>query len=157
MIVLTIHTDGSLRPMGNGKLVPTAVLVIACAFVLKSSSLLAQQQQGGLWPAKGKVSLISLIARPERFDGIRVRTAGVAVIQMEQYMLYLGPYDADEGIENNGVWLALDHDQISRWRGLNRRLVEVEGVFQIPSKGSYGSCPNGALTKISQIRTITLQ
>ena len=135
----------------------TASVALFIFFLSLLGPAWGQSHAEGIWGAKGDVSLIALIGQPEKYNGSKVKTAGVAVIQFEQYMLYLGPYDADEGIEYNGVWLALDHDQISKWKSLNRHLVEVEGVFELPLKGSYGMCPNGAITKITSMRQMTLQ
>jgi hypothetical protein len=96
--------------------------------------------------------LISLIANAKTYDGVKVRTTGVLVLEFELQMLYLNPYDADHHVARNGVWLALDKAQVAAWRHLNRKLVDVDGTFDVPAIGFYSSSPNGALIQITSIR-----
>ncbi len=137
---------------------PRAVWVIPLISVVFLCGASGAGRQGEpWWPAKGSVSLISLIANPERYDGKRIRTTGVAVIAFEELMLYVTPYDAQYHVFNNGVWLDLDHKQIAAWRDLSHKMVEVEGTVHIPVQGSYGSCPNGAITNITSFKAYDLR
>src|SRR4051812_30757429 len=50
-------------------------------------------------------SLIELIARPELYDGKRVRVAGFADLEFEGNSLYLSREDYVQMLTRNGVWL----------------------------------------------------
>lgn len=107
---------------------------------------------GLTWPAKGQVSLIALIANPREYHGTTLWTTGVAVVEFEEFMLYVGPNDATHHIFNNGVWLGLSREQARKWQHLNHKVVDVRGTYDFPAVGSYGMCPNGALIQITDMR-----
>jgi hypothetical protein len=53
------------------------------------------------------VSLVSLIANPQRYDGKRVRTYGFAVFKFEEQALYLSEADAAHVMTLNATWIDL--------------------------------------------------
>jgi hypothetical protein len=84
--------------------------------------------------------MIQLIARPELFEGRRVRVVGFVNLEPEDNGLYLSRSDWENGIRKNGVWIEEPPDSVDgtkNWRW-NRRNVLVEGVFTAKSKGHLG-------------------
>lgn len=145
----------SFSQIGLAGLSPVTARLLACLVVfcviLELSLSWCSASGKAWWPAKGDVSLISLIGNPQKFDGQEINTTGIAVIQFEEVMLYVSPYDAEQHIWENGVWLELDSKQFSQWRSLSGQLVQVSGTYRWPRTGSYEMCPNGALTKITRV------
>lgn len=144
---------GNRRSIGSAKLavIPRILLTAAAISLLLAPAAIADEQLMGWWPAKGSVSLISLIANGAAYEGKQVSTTGIAINRFEEHMLYVGPYDADLHNTNNGIWLELDQQELQSAAVLNGRLVEVTGVYQRPKGTSYGTCTNGALVKITKI------
>jgi len=96
------------------------------------------------------VSLIKLIATPERYDGKRVRVIGYCWLEFEGDAIYLHEDDYLHGISENAVWLALsDEQRASRttWRG---RYVLASGVFRAQDRGHFGMFA-GSLTKLTRL------
>jgi hypothetical protein len=99
--------------------------VAALVFVL-SCVVLAQESE--------KVefcSIINLIATPEKYEGKRIRTEGVATIGFESTAIYLSSESAINGVGVNGIALALDPSKRSeKVKSLNMKWVLVEGVYR---------------------------
>lgn len=98
------------------------------------------------------VSLIELIARPERFDGKRVRVLGFVNFEFEGNALYLSRADWERGMTKNGVWIEPPDIPPSikgrpRW---NRRDVVVEATFTAANRGHMGLW-SGALTHVTRL------
>jgi hypothetical protein len=94
------------------------------------------------------VSLIALIANPEKFNGKHVRVRGYATVGLENNFLYLNPYNAQVFGVENAIALDLSVAQFTQRRHLDHQPVEVEGTFFFPI-GGLGACPNGGITKIT--------
>jgi hypothetical protein len=99
------------------------------------------------------VSLMSLITRPEKYDGKRVVVAGYATFGFEHSYLYLSPYDAQYSIDENAVWLEIDDKRFPNWRSLDHQTVEVEGTFHVPKGAAYWTnYPNGYIGEITHLQ-----
>jgi hypothetical protein len=96
------------------------------------------------------VSLIQLLATPERYEGRRVRVIGYCHLAFEEQALYLHKEDADTFNERNGVWLGLDDATATKVEALHQQFVLVEGTFTGKVHGHLGAWP-AALTGISRI------
>ena len=93
------------------------------------------------------VSLIQLIATPERFEGHMVRVIGVAQFGSEESALYLHREDSDLLNVSNAVWLATDKD----YRSLKGAFVIVEGRFTAREHGHLGAFP-GTIREIRRLQ-----
>ena len=84
-------------------------------------------------PEIAEVSMVQLIATPERFHGKRVRFTGFVHFQFEGNGIYLHKEDHDQEILNDGLW-------IERPAGstLNDVYVLVEGTFRADDRGHMG-------------------
>lgn len=98
------------------------------------------------------VSMVQLIATPEKFDGKFVRVFGFLWLEFEADSLYLHREDLVQGLTRNGVWVhrteAIERDG----KKLNRHYVLIEGVFDAQDHGHMGLW-GGAIKNITRIET----
>lgn len=92
------------------------------------------------------VSMIQLVASPERFEGKRVQLLGYCRFGFEEHSLYLHREDSLLLNTANAVWL----DTTERREDLNETFVRVEGTFTARDHGHLGLWP-GALVQISRL------
>ena len=87
-------------------------------------------------------SLIELIARPEVYDGKRVRVIGFVNLEFEGNGLYVSREDWEQSIYRNGVWInpptGFESDSGPAKRRPNQQHVIVEGVFSSGRGGHFG-------------------
>jgi len=81
------------------------------------------------------VSLINLIATPERFDGKYVMVIGVGNLEFEGNALYLSKDDLKYGNTKNSVWLANFTNYQKEYEDYNGKIVIVEGRFNMNNDG----------------------
>jgi hypothetical protein len=104
------------------------------------------QMQGPL-----SVSLVQLIATPERFDGKMVAVTGFLTIGHEATFLYLSEADYEHALPENAVSFELTREMLDDREKLNRSYVVLVGVFRANRRAGYTyPCPNGAVTKITR-------
>jgi len=118
------------------------VLIASVIFCSDSSS-----QIKGYFPKKHDdapdtlqdVSLIQLIAHPERFEGKRVRFIGFLRIEFEGNAIYLHRDDFDHGIGKNGLWVSIPDDMTKQQQDeVNMHYVICVGVFTARWQGHMG-------------------
>src|SRR5438874_5487836 len=82
------------------------------------------------------VSLVSLIATPERFDGIYVNVQGIAYFDSKHYInaIFLTREDKVRGNSSNGIFLYLS-PALRNIDRLNGKFVIVQGKFSSANKG----------------------
>jgi len=141
----------SKRTMGTtGKLVAACVI---CVSVLVATNGWAFQRE--------PVSLVSLIAEPERYDGKDVSVTGYVLLGFEKSHLFLSPYDAQEFNVDNAIGLDFrktDKTLERQWFALfDHQTVDIEATFYYPKKnagpgGYWSGYPNGWLVNISSMR-----
>jgi hypothetical protein len=77
------------------------------------------------------VSIINLIATPEKYDGKLVRVIGICNIEFEANGIYLSTEDYKKG--NNSIWIDPDYEVLQTTKEslkrLNGKYVLIEGVF----------------------------
>ena len=100
------------------------------------------------------VSVIQLIATPERFDGKRVRVIGFLNLEFEGNALYVHREDYDQAIAKNALWIDTTPQKtgsVSAFasKNLSNQYVIVEGVFDAKNTGHKGSF-SGAIKEISR-------
>jgi hypothetical protein len=91
---------------------------------------------------------VSLISRPEEFDGKKVVVIGYGTIRFEDLYIYLTPYDAQQRITENALGLVLTAAQFKTSYKLDHQTVEVEGTFH----RSKTSNQNGFIDEITEIQ-----
>jgi hypothetical protein len=133
---------------------------IAVSLVLIASVVLWAISRGqirGYFPKPGPddtvkdVSLIQLIAQPERFDGKPVRFIGFLRIEFEGNAIYLHREDFDHAISNNGVWVDIPTDMTKHQRDeVNMHYVICAGVFRADNRGHMDMF-SGAITNVRRL------
>jgi hypothetical protein len=93
------------------------------------------QQPSGPREEARDVSLIQLIATPERYEGQLVRVVGVAQFGQEESALYLHREDAELLRAANAVWLDVKQD----YKTLAGAFVLAEGRFTAGDRGHLGA------------------
>jgi hypothetical protein len=99
------------------------------------------------------VSMINLIATPEKYDKKMVILEGFLVLEFEGDAIYLSEEDAKHAISKNGIWLSLDsknENKILEYYKHNKSYVLVEGIFDAEMLG-HGALFSGTLKDISRI------
>ena len=99
-------------------------------------------------------SLIELIARPELYDGRRVRVMGFVNFEFEGNGLYLGREDWERSIIRNALWIdpppGFESDSGAARASPNRRYVIVEATFNARHRGHL-SMFSGALENVTRL------
>ncbi len=99
-------------------------------------------------------SLVELIARPELYDGRRIRVIGFINLEFESNHLYLSREDWEHGLFVNGVLVrpppGLDSDSGPARKRPNRQYVIVEGTFNAHMRGHLG-VGSGGIDQITRL------
>lgn len=100
-----------------------------------------------------RVSMIQLIATPDRFNHHVVLVEGYTSLQFEEYAVYLSRADYDDFNTDNALWISFaDNVLKSREtaRAFQGKRVVLEGTFVSDCYGHLGSYP-GCLRDITRI------
>jgi hypothetical protein len=78
-----------------------------------------------------RVSLVQLLANPERYDGRKIQAAGLFVYREGQHALFLSSADAENGISQNSIAVVLQQasykqDDLAQ---LDGKFISVKGAF----------------------------
>lgn len=113
----------------------------------------------GYFPKRGfddrvrDVSLIELIAQPERFDGERIRFLGFFTPLFEGTAIYLHREDFDHGISRNAVWIDIPADMTNQQFGeVGMGYVICVGVFRAAHRGHMNMF-SGAVTDVERLES----
>lgn len=99
-----------------------------------------------------QVSLVALLADPERYDGRKVLVSGFVTLEFEGSGLHLDKNAYEAGLRRNALWL-----DPPKWlsaesaRRLDRRYGDVAGTFDASEHGHMGAY-TGALVQLRRIR-----
>ena len=125
------------------------VRVLACLLLLGWG---AETAADNTVPRAEIVSLVQLIATPERYDGRAVAVVGFLRLEFEGHCLYLHEEDYRHGIRKNAVWVMLNHTINDRSAELNMHYVILVGTFDAKHKGPMdpysGSLVNVTAAKV---------
>jgi hypothetical protein len=91
------------------------------------------------------VSVIQLIASPEKYHGKLVSVKGFMSLEVERRALFLHKEDCDNAVFENALWLDLPPGT-DRGRH-NRKYVAVEGVFDAGRHGHLDAYPGTVKVK----------
>ncbi len=99
------------------------------------------------------VSIINLIAQPEKYHGRLVRVIGVSFIEFESNGLYLSKEHLINRVTKNALWMSLDWESIGKTEKelseYNGQYILVEGIFDKEDLGHMG-LKSGAIKKIKR-------
>ena len=134
-----------------------AALLIAVAFAVYQSRFARHERGTAGGFAVEHVSLINLIATPEKYQGKWVMVEGVCNFEFEGYALYLSQEDRKHGLVKNALWaswdtLGVDTYDLAFAFKFHGRHVLVEGYFDARNHGHVGLF-SGAITNVTRIMT----
>src|SRR5213080_578207 len=99
-------------------------------------------------------SLIELIARPELYDGRRVRVIGFVNFEFEGDAIFLSSEDWKHSVVTNSLWVeappGFQSDSGPARKQPNRRYVIIEGTFNARKRGHLG-LGSGAIEHVTRI------
>jgi len=99
------------------------------------------------------VSIINLIATPEKYDGKEIRVVGIGCIEFEGNAIYLSTEDWKIGNYKNAIWLAWDYEQFEKIEveliKLNGKPVVIEGIFVKNNNGHFNMF-SGSIKEINR-------
>jgi hypothetical protein len=93
------------------------------------------------------VTLVQLIANPEKFDGKLVRVIGFLRLEFEGNVLYLHREDYENAILGDGIWVDVTPEITKQSKTLNMHYVLLEGIFSSSDRGHMGMW-SGTIKKI---------
>lgn len=118
--------------------------VFAVVFVIEMLlSTAATAQMKGYFRDAGNdsqdVSLVQLIANPEKYDGKRVRFIGFLRIEFEGDAIYFHREDYDRGLSRNALWVHIPSDMKNTEKSAtDKHYVICVGVFRANGHGHMG-------------------
>ena len=86
------------------------------------------------------ISLITLIANPEKFHNKSVRVQGYFMFEHDGNAIYISKSDYTNGLMKNGVFLQIDKNILDKM-GIEmpyRGYITIEGIYNKNLNGSYG-------------------
>lgn len=125
------------------------LLVLAAQWNLAAASTCGQTDDKGRCVLL-EVSMVELIASPEKFDGSRVRVIGFLKLEFEGDALYLHKDDYTHSLLRNGLWADLDEKKLSKKATCRSgKYALVEAKFIAKNRGHMGLW-SGALEEIAR-------
>jgi hypothetical protein len=127
-------------------------MVVFLSLVGTPLGVWAQSVDGGATierkPIAQSVSLIELVAQPEKYNGKFVRVIGFCWLAFEESVLYFHEQDYSYSLSRNGVWLSLENSPVNL-KGLSGHYVLFEGIFSATDRG-HMSANGGSLSGITR-------
>lgn len=99
------------------------------------------------------VSIIQLIATPEKYDGKLIRVSGFSTVpslnRKSRGMLYLSMDDYKYSITQNAIGLSLDNSEKHKYKKNSLQYSTIEGKFNAKQQTS-SLCSNGVIESITR-------
>ena len=118
---------------------------LAIALILASRSFAAGTPNADA----ESVSIIRLIAAPERYDGKLVRVVGYLNMAFEGDSIYFHEEDFRRSLVENALWVEPVDGMRKELAKLSRQYVLIEGVFDASDTGHMGLF-SGTIKKITR-------
>ncbi|AMV25738.1 hypothetical protein VT84_15175 [Gemmata sp. SH-PL17] len=98
------------------------------------------------------LSLINLIASPEKYDGKLVIVQGFLSLAFEGTCLFLHREDCEYGLYQNACWVSVRHGDLTldRAKQLHCQYVMLEGTFRREETGHMGVLQNGGICDVKR-------
>jgi hypothetical protein len=97
------------------------------------------------------VTLVQLIANPEKFDGKLIRVIGFLRLEFEGDVLYLHREDYENALLGDGIWVDVTPAITKQNATLNMNYVLLEGVFSSSDRGHMGMW-SGTIRQIRRVQ-----
>ncbi len=138
------------------KVLVLLMLFISLTAILANSGVIAMKY-GDTNTNALNVSIISLIAEPEKYDGKNIRVRGFLNVEYEAMGIYLNEEDYKNCVTKNAVWLNFDYDKLGidfkQIQRLNKKYVDIEGVFNCSYNGHFDMY-SGTVENVYALRSI---
>lgn len=95
------------------------------------------------------VSIINLIATPEKYHGMKVQIIGFAVVEFEDTSIFLSKADAEYRIFKNAIWFQSSKKNWKEFKKFNGQYVLAEGVFDMNNLG-HKSANSGTINEVDR-------
>lgn len=125
----------------------TLLLIFCSIKTFAQNDTISKPRQIKERPKSEDVSIISLIANPEKYYGKRVTVRGYMITEFEGTAIYLSREDFDNKIYKNSIFLLIGKG--SDYQYYNKEYVGLDGTF-IKGNGHMGLF-SGMLKDISYI------
>jgi hypothetical protein len=101
------------------------------------------------------ISLIKLIANPEKYNGKTIRVKGYLNLEFEGNALYFHKEDYDKGMNKNSIWIDIPKEihEKATFQNCSKQYVIIEGKFDMNNNG-HMSMFSGAITKITRLEML---
>jgi hypothetical protein len=93
------------------------------------------------------VTMVQLIANPQKFDGKVIRVIGFLRLEFEGNALYLHREDFENAILGDSIWVNVNPEITKQSNALNMHYVILEGFFSSRDHG-HMSMFSGTITQI---------
>ncbi|MDO3696026.1 hypothetical protein QVZ41_14330 [Wenyingzhuangia sp. chi5] len=124
------------------------IINLTCMYGQEDSKIIEEFRYG----FDESVSIINLIASPEKYHNKKIQVIGYLNIEFEGNGIYLHKEDYDNGIEKNGLWVSFTKKTWEKLKKkkINKTYVIIEGTFNMEDKGHMGLF-SGEIEKITRI------
>jgi hypothetical protein len=102
-------------------------------------------------PEPADVGMIVVLATPERYNGIHIRTNGFLHIGFEENSLFFHEEDYKQGLTKNALSLDLSREQVEHFKRLNDKYVLIEGTVAASRATIERGLWGGVLGKITRL------
>lgn len=97
------------------------------------------------------LSMVQLLANPERYDGDHIRVVGYIHLEPDSNAIYLHKEDEEHHVFKNGLWVSLT--QGVSFEGCQDAYVIVEGVYRARTTGRM-TLWTGELTHVTRCQRL---
>lgn len=108
-----------------------AMMFRSIALVTISISICSQGSMAQDKDASISLSIVSLLANPEKYNGKRVRVVGYVKIEEEATAIYFHKEDRLHSIYKNGLALHLRKSDLENSKRINGNYSLIEGIFDV--------------------------
>lgn len=119
-----------------------------CIDIPKSEERIVSECERGYVEVED-ISMVQLLATPERFHNKRVRVIGFLGLEFEGNALYLHEDDLKNRISRNAIWFDIPRSWEKHPPALSDHYVLVEGTFDSKSLGHMGAF-SGTITSVTR-------
>ena len=121
------------------QIIDTTVLFIVVVCPAASAQMAGYLSKTAHPASADNVSIVQLIANPERYDGKSVQLIGFLRIEFEGTAVYLHREDYERGIEKNALWINLPTGMSeAQADAVNGQYVICLGTFDAAHQGHMG-------------------
>lgn len=124
-----------------------ALTMIITLLTISAAAPISRAQNNPV-PIKDTVSIIQLIATPEKYDRKVVRVMGFLRLEFEGDAIYLHEDDYRHGISRNGLMVVRNAKINEKANKLDRHYVVLEGTFDGSNRGNMG-LNSGTITNVT--------